>query len=147
MKEFGHVDVLVNAAGTMNQEAMIGEVDCDIWWSDFVSTSYQLHGMLTLTTTINVGVKRPWCLQHHSCIYQSHRRERHRDQSCQFGCLPPRARSILVHKLAAIKLAEYLDLGTYIEFQFLSGSFLFSALRSKKSNLVWIYKDINEWIL
>lgn len=36
MSEFGKVDVLINAAGTMNQGAMIGETEPAKWWIDFV---------------------------------------------------------------------------------------------------------------
>ena len=36
VSKFGQVDVLINAAGRMNQGAMTGEIDPNVWWEDFV---------------------------------------------------------------------------------------------------------------
>lgn len=37
MAKFGKVDVLINAAGSMNAGAMTGEVEPTQWFYDFVS--------------------------------------------------------------------------------------------------------------
>ena len=91
---FGKVDVLINVAGSMNQDTITGDVEPHTWWRDFevnVHGTYNMvHYFIAATggkgTVINVV-------------------------SMGASFLVPGISSYSASKLAVVKLGEYLDLG------------------------------------
>lgn len=96
IEKFGKVDVLVNAAGTMNTDAITGEIEPSTWWNDFevnVRGTYNMvHYFIGTTggkgTVINLV-------------------------SLGASFLMPGVSSYSASKLAVIKLGECLDLGMF----------------------------------
>jgi NAD(P)-dependent dehydrogenase (short-subunit alcohol dehydrogenase family) len=112
-KKFGHVDVVINTAGGMDPDAKIGVVDPSAWWSDFVSVlSTSSRRARVLIYEQEVHVRGTYNLAHHFIVTTGGKGTFINLVSLSATLLAPGLSSYSTAKIAAIRLAEYIDLGT-----------------------------------